>query len=368
MQTIVHVVEDLNRGGAETLLTDLLPELNKYYKIVLVTLKPGNTFGDEMIKSCYGYYCLDYKGFRTFYSSIRKLKKIIRKYDPVLVRSQLTLSTIIARMACPKNIPFVFSIHSTISIQIKKDLKGRAIRLLERVTARKTDTLLGVSQVIIDDYRKSFSFYGKSYVLYNYVRDDFFSGFTTEIYKGGVLKLVAIGNLRHPKNYFYLVEAFKLLRNADVQLDIYGVGPLHDQLEEQISVNSAKITLKGGTANSFEALKGYHAFVMVSSFEGFGIAVAEAMAAGIPLILSDIEVFREITQGNAFFVDISSVESFTLLISKVMNGSCSLNSFIEINKQIAKERYSKTEYIRNLLKIYKDTLEGYEKKGNGKSV
>ena len=162
----------------------------------------------------------------------------------------------------------------------------------------------------------------------------------------------------YKKNYFYLIEAFKKLRDKDVHLDIYGDGPLHTELQEKITAGGVNITLKGGTVNTFEALKGHHVFVMVSSFEGFGIAVAEAMAAGMPLILSDIGVFREITDSNAFFIDISSVDSFTSLITRIVSLELHLNSLIEANRLIAKKRYSKAVYIRLLLKIYQDILSG----------
>lgn len=43
--------------------------------------------------------------------------------------------------------------------------------------------------------------------------------------------------------------------------------------------------------------------VNVSLFEGFGIPLIEAMAFNLPLLLSDIPVFREITRSRAIFVD-----------------------------------------------------------------
>ena len=358
MQVIVHVVESLDRGGTETLLIDLLPELNKHYRIVLVTLKPGNTFGDSIIKTCYGYYCLNYKGYQSFISSIIKLKKIIRKHDPVLVRSQLILGTLIARLACPRDKPFVFSIHSIVSQQIQKNIKGWVIRTLEKLTPRETDTLIGVSNMAVNDYKKNFQFKGRSFVLYNYVREEFFSEPETTELKNEGLRLVAIGNLRTPKNYFYLVEAFKLLRNENVSLDIYGNGPLFNELNALIKKYNVNIHLKGATDNTFQTLKNYDAFVMVSSFEGFGIAVAEAMAVGKPLILSDIEVLREITHSNAFFVDISKYESFASIVQKVNKAGFSINFFSEINKKIAKENYAKFIYMQKLLDIYSLAVKG----------
>ena len=53
--------------------------------------------------------------------------------------------------------------------------------------------------------------------------------------------------------------------------------------------------------------RGATALVMVSLEEGFGLPVVEAMAAGTPVIASDIPALREVTGGHAFHVDPRSV-------------------------------------------------------------
>src|SRR5688572_22732137 len=110
--TIVHVIDDLSRGGAETLLLDLLSELNIHYNVVLVNLNSHSEFEPAYVQ-CAHRYILNYSHKAKFPLVVYKLKQIIKKHKPVLVRSQLYWSTIFARLACPKHIPFVFSIHVT---------------------------------------------------------------------------------------------------------------------------------------------------------------------------------------------------------------------------------------------------------------
>jgi glycosyltransferase involved in cell wall biosynthesis len=56
-------------------------------------------------------------------------------------------------------------------------------------------------------------------------------------------------------------------------------------------------------AELYELFRGARAFVYPSTFEGFGMPVLEAMAAGVPVTCSDIPPLREIADGMAVFFD-----------------------------------------------------------------
>src|SRR5688572_26564472 len=147
--TIVHIIDDLGRGGAETLLVDLLKDLGDHYDIVLVTLTDQCEFDPAEIR-CRYRYSLDYTSKLGLFNAIAKLRKIIRKHNPVLVRSQLYWSTIIARLACPKKIPLIFSVHLTLSDgSFKFTRKGIVFKWLEKLTYKKRHVLIGVTQEVL---------------------------------------------------------------------------------------------------------------------------------------------------------------------------------------------------------------------------
>jgi glycosyltransferase involved in cell wall biosynthesis len=60
------------------------------------------------------------------------------------------------------------------------------------------------------------------------------------------------------------------------------------------------------------------AFVYPSTFEGFGMPVLEAMAAGIPLACSDIPPLREVADDAALFFDQLDEEAIAAGIERVM--------------------------------------------------
>ena len=354
MYTIVHVIDNMARSGAETLLIDLLPALGKHYRIILVTLNDRNDFDETIYQRCYKHYCLHHKGRFYVPRTVNRLRKIIEKHQPVLVRSQLIWSTIIAKLACPKKIPLVFSVHITMEV-FHETILGTALALLEKLTLSKRYTMIGVTKEVVADYVRKFRSKGKTFVLYNYVKSDFFIDKPT--YRtGNTLRLLAVGKLRAPKNYQYLIEDFKGLKGENVSLDIYGGGDLRTSLQAQIDEHSLAINLKGRSGNIPELMKQYDGFVMVSAFEGFGIAAAEAMAAGLPLILSPLPVLKEVTENQAFFVDLSNPETFVDLVRSFLYKQTDINMHVVINKKAALEKYTQEVYLKKLLDIYEKAI------------
>src|SRR6185312_3834445 len=130
---IVHVIDSLQVGGTENQFLALLPELACDHEIVLVTLddrdRPG--LGELPVSR---RYSLAFSGPKSLLRCAIKLRKIIAAEKPDLVRSQLYWSSIIARLATPKSVPLIFSIHSTMSAD--GYVKNRAALWLERLTYR----------------------------------------------------------------------------------------------------------------------------------------------------------------------------------------------------------------------------------------
>lgn len=349
--TIVHVIDSLGRGGAETLLINILPDLQEHYDIILVTLTPENDFGNDAL-ICKEYHCLGYKGTLSIFSCVRKLRSIIKKANPLLVRSQLFLSSLIARMATPITTPLVFSIHNPMSVDSYK--KNKFALPLEKLTYKKRHHLVSVSDYALKDFDKYVGVKGPGYILYNYINPEYLKRATIkETINTDSLKFVAVGNLKEQKNYFYLAEAFKKLNNPDISLDIYGEGHLRSALQQEIDKHHLNITLKGKRKDIFNVLLNYDAFVMCSSYEGFGNAAVEAMAIGLPLLLSDLPVLREITHDNALFFNPNDPSSFVSVATRIMQGDADIKKMSERGIEIAKENYQKEDYIGKLINIYK---------------
>jgi glycosyltransferase involved in cell wall biosynthesis len=70
-------------------------------------------------------------------------------------------------------------------------------------------------------------------------------------------------------------------------------------------------------------------FVFPSAYEGFGIPILEAMAAKRPMVISDIPVFKEITQGKGAYFSHDDADSIATAIDEVLTATTEQSRLVE---------------------------------------
>lgn len=302
--------------------------------------------------------CLDHEGWHNLFVTVKKFKAIIRKQEPILIHSHLLVSSIIARLATPKSVPLFTTLHSIFSMDAFG--KNKKSIWLERLTLKKRHNLIGVSKFVLDDYVKYIPFKGRSFVLYNFLPDTCFQLQNGAESQGG-LKCIAVGNLKEAKNYNYLLEIYSHLRNTGITLDIYGEGAIKDELQQRIDNSNLPVRLLGNAENVSQLFKSYHLFVQASSHEGFGISVIEAMAAKLPVLISDIPVFREITSGYAHFFPLEDSIKAAGSFMHLLRDAAERIKYVNVAFDYCSEQYSSENYKQKLLSIYNSVLEHDDK-------
>jgi glycosyltransferase involved in cell wall biosynthesis len=223
---------------------------------------------------------------------------------------------------------------------------------LERITYKKSHSIISPTNEVLADFNRSIGVKGKSEVLYNFVLDDYFENEINYNAPSKEIKFVAVGNIKEVKNYQVIIDAFELLPNYPLSLDIFGLGDLKESQKKQIRDSNLLVNLKGSHDKIFEMLPLYDVFIMSSLTEGFGISAAEAMAVGLPLLLSDIKTLREVTHGNALFFDPRDAKCLADAIKAIFERKVDLKELSQRGKSIARENYSKKKYVTGLLKLY----------------
>ena len=118
--------------------------------------------------------------------------------------------------------------------------------------------------------------------------------------------VIGMGRLSREKGFDLLLEAFSRIapRHREWKLQILGDGPLRDELQAQAAKLDLgdRIEFTGPVVDPFPVLLGADLFVSSSRFEGFGNALCEAMACGLPVISFDCpsgprEIIRDDVDG-----------------------------------------------------------------------
>ena len=107
--------------------------------------------------------------------------------------------------------------------------------------------------------------------------------------RGERLRFCSVGRLVWQKGHDVLIEAFAEARGdlgESWELVIVGGGPLRARLEELALVRglSDHISFMGSVDNPFPLMASSDVYVHAARWEGFGLAVAEALSLGLPVI------------------------------------------------------------------------------------
>ncbi|MCA1658042.1 MAG: glycosyltransferase [Verrucomicrobiaceae bacterium] len=186
--------------------------------------------------------------------------------------------------------------------------------------------------------RESFALYRCREVVVNYgttppppdlenARADFFSAFP-ELRERRLL--LFLGRLHEKKGCDLLIEAFAALRNASGaarSLHLVMAGPAADEqylarlkrLTATVTKDDGSITFPGMLTGRLKwgAFSAADAFVLPSHQENFGIAVAEALACGTPVLISNkVNIWREIETDGVGFVENDDLAGTTALLKR----------------------------------------------------
>ncbi|CAA2105120.1 glycosyltransferase [Variovorax paradoxus] len=130
--------------------------------------------------------------------------------------------------------------------------------------------------------------------------------------------LIAAYHYYPHKNFGGILALFERMKRAGLVdfLDITGNGAA--EVERMVSALAPEVrgfVRHRGLVSREELLRlytGATAFISLSTFEGFNLSAAEAATLGVPLLLSDIPVHRELFAGYGFFVGSAGSDPYRL--------------------------------------------------------
>ncbi len=135
--------------------------------------------------------------------------------------------------------------------------------------------------------------------------------------------VLSVGELSRRKNHKFIINAMAGLRDLDIRYVICGTGPLLEELEslcDQLGVKQ-NVIFAGFRSDIYKILKIADVFVFPSIQEGLPVALMEAMAGGVPCVVSEIRGNVELIQNgvNGYVCPLSSKDEFERYILLLCN-------------------------------------------------
>lgn len=182
---------------------------------------------------------------------------------------------------------------------------GYLFELLLKRGRLRFDRIHAAPPFIAESLERYSSLSGKIRAVYNGIRLSEFAGNVGVRKAAADPRFLSVGRLVPLKGFSILLEAFADAIRAmpRARLCIVGEGPEKDRLEAFAGRLDIKdlVELRGEISHSkmLQTYREFDCFVMPSIFEGFSIVTLEAMASGLPLVLSDIPGLRDIVGDDA---------------------------------------------------------------------
>ena len=166
--------------------------------------------------------------------------------------------------------------------------------------------------------------------------------------------VLAVGNIEPRKNLTLIAESIRKINKA-LSLDLDFVIAGHANFEakkilEKVATKLGKNPIILGFVTNEQKIELYKhcaCHVFASKYEGFGIPLIEAIHFNCNIILSDIKVFREITNNEGQFFDPNSPED---LSHKIIECLIDKSKF-KINKRIL-EKYNINNITQSIINLY----------------
>lgn len=132
--------------------------------------------------------------------------------------------------------------------------------------------------------------------------------------------IVYMGTFMPYKNVETLIKGMKWLPGRTLHL-LSRITPARQQELENLVPKGAAVKFYGGVSDEkYAELLADKAILVTASFdEGYGIPVAEALAMGVPVVISDISIFHEVAGTGAEYFNPNKPKDFADKIMKLDN-------------------------------------------------
>ena len=304
---ITHVVENLNRGGLERAVIDLVAaQRARGHHCQIVCLFERGQLADEVealgvtVHACGKRGGIDPR-------ALMRMRRHLRSHATDILHTHNAAAHYHAVLAA-LGLPLRRTLNTRHGMGALDT--GSRREALYRRAMRRTDAVVTVCEAARQDLARSAALPGTRIVAVpNGIRTERFEATSDEARAALATTLGlapttpvigTVGRLNWAKDHAGLIHAFAAVRalGIDAALAIVGDGALRGELTALTqSLGCAdRVFLLGDRGDVAALLRGFHVFALSSLTEGYSIALLEACAAALPIVATDVGGNREIVR------------------------------------------------------------------------
>ena len=355
MKKILFFGYTLEVGGAEKVLVDYINKLNEKYEITLVLLqKKGDFLSDvpsnvKIIQLKNNNF--EYLFFRFLpFIRKRKINKIINKEncDIAIGFMEGRSATWVADIK--KSVRKIAWIHNDVN---KFDIGISKKEIIDSYS--KIDKIVTVSEVARDSFAEKYNFdKNKIEIIYNLIDEKTILKKSEEnVEKNDLFTFVNVGKMRKQKRQDRLVEIANNLKNKGYKfkIQIIGNGPEEENIRRLIDKYKVQdvVQLLGLKLNPYPYIKQADCIVVSSDFEGYSIAIKEALLLKKIIISTNVSGVSEMFENGKYGISTEiSTEDLQKYMQKMLDGEINTD---EIKNNLQSFDCGNSQIIDKILKI-----------------
>ena len=381
MKKILYLITQSELGGAQRYIFDLARGLKNEYEISVAFGEPGDQGELAKMLDAAGikYYTLPHLkraiSPTNDIKAIFEIRKLIKDIQPDILHlnsSKISiLGSIAARISKLKtenfNLKTIYTVHGWVFNEPLSTWKKIFYFYAEKWTARWKDKIIcidkldyGIARDLLEipENKLTLIHHGLDLSRYNFLSRDearkLIGAKLGQILPSGVILIGSIGNLYPTKGYKYFIQALGQLKTP-CRAVIIGEGFERTHLEKLIGDNK-QINLAGRIDNAAELLPALDIYVCSSVKEGFPYSILEAMAAGLPIVSTNVGGIPDmiIDEENGLLCEPKNSEKLAEKITALINND-------ELKQKIALRAGSDVAKQFTLDKMLEQTKTIYER-------
>ena len=282
--------------------------------------------------------------------NIRKLKKAIVDFRPDIIQAHDFTSGIKTVMTC-EGVPIINHIHCNVPWLQKICIKSLSFLLFSCFYKK----IILVSDSIIDEYVFRKIINRKCIVVGNPIDTDKIKQKSYSEENKEESDVIFLGRMSEEKNPLLFIDIICQVakRIPDIKAVMIGSGALEKIVEQKIIEKGLRenIQLYCFMQNPYGLMKNSKILCVPSSWEGFGLSAAEALALSKPVVAANVGGLKTIINESCGFLCDDISQYVDAIIELIENESCyQKKKQGAINR--ANELENLNEYIENIYSIY----------------